>query len=427
MKSTATSSCRKPFTLILTFALWLSGATTLFALDQATATASSPPTRVSRKSTPNATVSRDELFRHVMTLASDEFKGRNPAGEGGLIAAKYLVSEFKKIGLQPAGDNGKYFQKFTKYQPRGFCWSTPSGSSKKEKSSSASDKSESQEPASTKRDAESGEGADEKDEADDADEDDDIAVPPAPMSDEEIQETAKKLCDWLRQKMDQADKTEAYECRNVLALLPGSDPKLKDEVILVCAHYDHFGIQDGKLYAGADDNASGTATVLELARVFANRKDRPRRSILFAAWDAEEKGLCGSWNWAMKSTLPFENIVAVINMDMVGRLRNNQMLVLGYDSSKQLTDIIVARARRAGIGIRKVKKCARSDHWPFFRKGVPSITLCTGAHLDYHSPRDTAELIHFNGMKKIAQMAFEIVRDLANRNHRVKFSGKSMK
>ena len=125
----------------------------------------------------------------------------------------------------------------------------------------------------------------------------------------------------------------------MLAILQGSDPKLRDQVIVVGAHYDHLGYGGraslgpyGYIHPGADDNASGTAAVLELAKAFTILSAPPKRSILFAAWDAEEKGLLGSKYWVAHPTVPLEHVVAAVNLDMVGRLRDDHLIVFGARS-----------------------------------------------------------------------------------------------
>ncbi len=128
--------------------------------------------------------------------------------------------------------------------------------------------------------------------------------------------------------------------RNVLAILQGSDPQLRDQVIVVGAHYDHIGYGGhglslgpyGYIHPGADDNASGTSAVLELAKAFTILSSPPKRSILFAAWDAEEKGLLGSKHWVAHPTVPLEHVAAALNLDMIGRLRDEHLIVFGVRS-----------------------------------------------------------------------------------------------
>lgn len=361
-------------------------------------------------SAPQGILSRDELHRHVAKLASDEFKGRDSRGEGGILAARYVAEQFKNIGLAPAGDAGGYFQEFTLSQPKFYRWFSRQRSPRSQAVSTSS-------PGPTTPSSSCVAEEDEEEGASGDEEND-----PPPMSKEEIDEAAKKLTDWFSRKMGQLEEAEDCQCRNVLALLPGSDPELKDEVVIVSAHYDHLGVRDGEVYNGADDNATGTAAVIELARVLATGEKKPRRSILFAAWDAEEKGLCGSHNWADCPTLPLEQVVAVINLDMLGRMQDDKLFLMGGESSGQLLDLVTARAERAGIRLSPMKARACSDHWPFFEKNVPSITFCTGVHKDYHQPTDDTEWVHFSNMERTVRMTLGIVNELGNRDSRVEFS-----
>ena len=397
MRDTMSYRNRRSLTCVLAFMVLLSCFSTI---SLAVWEKASKPTVVAPTPT---TISKSELRRHVAKLASDEFKGRNPSGEGGILAARYVEGEFKKLGLQPAGDDGGYFQSFTLSLPQYL-------SSQKHGTSSTNSVSTSDPEPQTVSSKKSDGKVDE-------------AAASAPMSEEEIQATAKKLNRWLKKKtVELFFECKSYECRNVLALLPGTDPKLKDEVIIVSAHYDHLGVRDGEVYNGADDNASGTASMLEIARVLANRTAAPRRSILFAAWDAEEKGLCGSWNWVIEPTIPLEKVVAVVNLDMIGRMHDDRLVVLCSESSEQLSDIITARAKRAHIHLRNWDGSARSDHWPFFVSKIPCFTFSTGTHKDYHSPRDDVEWIHFTNLVRIAHLSLGIVDELASRDQRVTFT-----
>lgn len=457
MKSTMIDRDRQPLMSFLRFlllgAITFCGAVPLLAGEQTPTVVPRPVLRADAESKavtsevlPKTTISKSELHRHVATLASDEFKGRDPAGEGGILAAKYLANEFKKLGLKPDGDDGKYFQNFTGSRARSRFWLR--GRHTSSKSGSSPQKSDSKVVASTEgtysteeaqtegHTASSDEGSekksgskedDEGEEDDDDEGDDEGDGPKPPMSDEEMEEAAKKVCDWFSRTFSdspqgQEPNCEEFACRNVLGFLPGSDPDLKDEVIIVSAHFDHLGVRRGKVYNGADDNASGTASMLELARVLKNRKEGLRRSILFAAWDGEEKGLLGSSHWTQSPTVSIDQVVAVINLDMIGRLRNDKLIVLGSGSSDQLSDIINDRAKRAKLNLLEWKRGGNSDHWPFCVVGIPSITFCTGIHKDYHAPTDDIERVRFTEMERIVRMTLGLVGELANRDARVEFT-----
>jgi len=210
--------------------------------------------------------------------------------------------------------------------------------------------------------------------------------------------------------------------RNVLALLPGSDPKLRDQVIVVCAHYDHIGYGGrglslgpyGYIYPGADDNASGTAAVLELAKAFTVLSEPPKRSILFANWDGEEKGLLGSKYWAANPTISLDRVAAGLNLDMVGRLRDNHLILIGSRSAYGWRRLLSSH-NDGGLQIEfpwGLK--ADADHYSLFEHDIPVLLFHTGMHQDYHRTSDVAKFINSRGMMKITRMLFGVVYDLAN-------------
>ncbi len=210
--------------------------------------------------------------------------------------------------------------------------------------------------------------------------------------------------------------------RNVLAILPGSDPKLRDQVIVVGAHYDHIGYggrlslgTPGYIHPGADDNASGSSAVLELAKALSVLSAAPKRSILLAAWDAEEKGLLGSKHWVAHPTVPLDHVVAALNLDMVGRLREGHLIVLcsrsGYGWRR------LASLQNGSLGLRldfpwTIKPNA--DFYPFFEHDIPVLMFHTGLHDDYHRPSDVARLINGDGMMQVTRLLFGVVYELAN-------------
>jgi hypothetical protein len=211
--------------------------------------------------------------------------------------------------------------------------------------------------------------------------------------------------------------------RNVLAMLPGSDAKLRDQVIIVCAHYDHIGYGGrglsldayGEVHPGADDNASGTSAVLELAQAMTILSQPPKRSILFANWDAEEKGLLGSKHWADHPTVPFSRVVAGLNLDMVGRLRDNHLILFGTRSGYGWRRLLSSHNDGAAFKIDfpwGLK--ANADHYSLFEHDVPVLLFHTGMHDNYHRASDLAKFINKQGMREITRMLFAVVYDLAN-------------
>src|SRR3972149_5837928 len=147
--------------------------------------------------------------------------------------------------------------------------------------------------------------------------------------------------------------------RNILGMIPGNDPELKNEVIVVGAHYDHVGFGNsrnsfgpyGRIHHGADDNASGTAALLEFAEAFNFLPEPPKRSILVAAWDAEEKGLLGSKYWVSHPTVPLKKIVATFNLDMIGRLRNDHLYIYGSRSGFGWGGLFSRPKNNLGVGV----------------------------------------------------------------------------
>ena len=267
----------------------------------------------------------DAVLRHIEVLADDTFEGREAGKRGGRAAAGYLVEEFRKRGLAPAGTRG-YFQEF---------------------------------------------GA-------------------------------------------------GY--RNLLGAIEGSDPRLKDEWILIGAHYDHVGYGNaqnsygpvGYIHNGADDNASGTAGLLELVGAFQQLGTPPRRSLLLVLWDGEEKGLLGSKHWLVQPTLPVEQIRLMANMDMIGRLSRNRIEAYGSRTLPGLRGLVSRHNRDTRLTIDYTWEMAdNSDHFPFYERSVPVLMLHTGLHDDYHRPSDDVERIDARGMQRVLRVLFGVIYELA--------------
>lgn len=248
--------------------------------------------------------------------------------------------------------------------------------------------------------------------------------------------------------------------RNVVAALPGTT----DEWILVGAHYDHLGTgsssslaksgEEGKIHYGADDNASGVAVVMELAAALANGYppnfappqipgDFPtkkgaasiqpsgtfpvepsrRRGVLFALWSGEENGILGSAAFAEKPPVPGEKIVAYINFDMVGRLRENKLSMQAVGSSKVWRKLLEKRNVAAGFNlVMQDDPYLPTDVTSFYPKRIPVLNFFTGAHDDYHRPTDTPEKLDYAGMERIAKFAEQIILDVANAPERPDYS-----
>ncbi|HEY3186102.1 MAG TPA: M28 family peptidase, partial [Solirubrobacteraceae bacterium] len=200
---------------------------------------------------------------------------------------------------------------------------------------------------------------------------------------------------------------------NVIAVLPGTDPARAHEAVVLGAHYDHLGRTGGHVHPGADDNASGTAAVLALARHFAATGGTPR-TLVFALFGGEELGLLGSGAYVQHPPFPLARTVAMVNLDMVGRLRDERLHVLGVDSASGLRDLVGAAATGLGFDLSfGGDPFGPSDHQAFYRHGVPVVFLTTGEHGDYHRPTDTWEKINASGLERIVTLADRVVDRLA--------------
>lgn len=221
---------------------------------------------------------------------------------------------------------------------------------------------------------------------------------------------------------------------NILGVLPGSDPALADQVIIVSAHYDHVGYGSqqnsygptGYIHNGADDNASGVAGLLEAVEAFAQLPQAPRRTIVFALWDGEEKGLLGSKHWISQPTVPLGQVACMVNMDMIGRLRNEKVEIIGTRTAPGLRRAAALANRDTGLLLDCTWEMVdNSDHYPFFQRNIPVLMLHTGLHDDYHRPSDDVERIEFDGMQRVTRLLFQMVYALANEDARPAFRGVS--
>jgi Zn-dependent M28 family amino/carboxypeptidase len=212
--------------------------------------------------------------------------------------------------------------------------------------------------------------------------------------------------------------------RNVLAKYVGGDAILREEYIVVCAHFDHVGYgyggasryRAGYVHPGADDNASGVAAVLEVAEALGRLDAPPKRSILLAFWDAEEKGLLGSKYWTSHPTVPLEKVVAALNADMIGRLREDRLLVFGSRSGAGWRRLLSFQNEQASLRLAFPSRLQpNADNYPFFEHGIPSLMFHTGVHDEYHTPADLPETIEKPGMSRIARLLFAVAYELADR------------
>ena len=241
--------------------------------------------------------------------------------------------------------------------------------------------------------------------------------------------------------------------RNVLAAIEGSDPRLRNEWIVINAHPDHNGAVGDTIYHGADDNASGVAGLLAVAEAYAKAAaagQRPRRSILFAAFNSEERGpLMGAWGYTEAPSVPLDRTIAMINMDMIGRneevpenggarfrglpvqtgeSNRNSTTLLGWSRSTLTAAVERANARykltlKKNYDNNASQLLRRSDSWPFLQHGVPAIWFHNGLHPDYHLTSDTADRINYEKMERIVKLVHQLSWDLAQAASRPSLTG----
>jgi Zn-dependent M28 family amino/carboxypeptidase len=204
---------------------------------------------------------------------------------------------------------------------------------------------------------------------------------------------------------------------NIVGYFEGNDPELKNEVIIVGAHYDHVGYGEfgsttksfGEIHNGADDNASGTVAILEIAEALSMIKDDLKRTVLFIAFSGEEYGLLGSTHYISYPIFPLHDTVLMINFDMVGNLIDKNFVVgNSADFTKNiLTDIDESETYPFDITL--MGPIGGSDHAVFGNSGIPIIFPTTGLHVRYHTPDDDAEYINFEGLTQITRLIYELI------------------
>jgi hypothetical protein len=247
-----------------------------------------------------------------------------------------------------------------------------------------------------------------------------------------------------------------FPARNVLAMIEGSDPGLAREVVVVGAHLDHDGRDaSGRIYNGADDDASGTAAVLEIAQAMllaAEHGAPPRRTVLFALWNAEEKGSLGSVFYVRHPRPSGAEPIANLNLDMIGRSEEvsdpdssrfrglprrsalesaNVLHLLGYTLSPDLTAIVHEENSVVGLSIKteydgnSQNLLRRSDQWSFLERRIPALFFTTGLHPDYHTPDDDVDRINFRKMTRVARLVYQVAWRLADRTERPRYQDAS--
>jgi hypothetical protein len=221
------------------------------------------------------------------------------------------------------------------------------------------------------------------------------------------------------------------ETQNIAGIIRGNDPKLREEAVIIGAHYDHLGLgtsggtmspsQIGKPHLGADDNASGTSVVLELARVFAERRKELKRSVIFLAFSGEELGLLGSAHYTKSPLWPLEKTAVMLNLDMVGRPRDGKLNVGGMGTSPIFKEIIESSNKTGLVLSYQQSGYGSSDHSSFYVKNLPVLFFFSGLHADYHKPSDSAEKILYADQARVGDLAMRAAEALANRDEKPQF------
>ena len=229
--------------------------------------------------------------------------------------------------------------------------------------------------------------------------------------------------------------------RNVIGLLEGSDQILKNQYVVVSGHYDHVGINSSRIYRGADDNVSGVVGTLEIAQAFVRAGLKPKRSIIFVCFDAEEEGLFGSAYYIQHSPVPVADTVANLNMDMIGRdeesltwhntaeQNRNMVNIVGTLYNPEIRQIIEQKNQSTGLKLDFKTDTrdpdqwfARSDHFWFATRSIPQVLFNTGEQNDYHTENDTWTRLNYPKMTKIVQLIFLTADEMANAAQRPKFT-----
>ncbi|MHC4812005.1 MAG: M20/M25/M40 family metallo-hydrolase [Planctomycetota bacterium] len=322
-----------------------------------------------------SSITSADTMKKLKKLAADEFEGRNAGYPGCWEAAEWIASRFRELGLEAVGEQDSYFQTFT-FNARGRDAAARGASGRQKRK-------------------------------------------------------GKKRRKSRRDRM-KPPHHETPTTRNVVALLAGSDPQLKDEVVVLGGHYDHVG-REGQwnrgsrrgnakskdyIWNGADDNASGTTVVIEVAEAFVASGIRPKRSILFILFSAEEHGLFGSKWYCAHPLRPLEKTVAMLNFDMVSYKKKKSIEIVGVNhASGQVLRSTFLKALKQVRGLKaELKPWARSggsDHAPFIQARVPAVFFFNGLHNDYHTIEDEAKLVSGKRMADVAKVGFLSAIELA--------------
>ncbi len=301
------------------------------------------------------------IRRHVNVIADDSMLGRNTPSRGLELTAAYVAAQFKRLGLKPGGDSGRFIQRYSLAKGPNAGRDGP--------------------------------------------------TPAAPGFD-------------------------PMSAPNSVGILPGTDPALRDEYIVISAHMDHVGVNGASvkdsIWNGADDDASGTAGVLALAEAFSHAP--PRRSIIFLTVSGEEHGLWGSSWFASPPPVPIDRIVANFNLDMIGRNWKDSIVVVGLEHSDLGGTLAKVNAAHPELGITAMRDpwpqenfFGRSDHYNFAKRGVPALFFFNGVHADYHQPSDSPDKIDAEKEARVVRLIYHVVAAVGNATPRPKWDPESYK
>jgi len=329
-------------------------------------------------------VTAEQLSNYLYFVASDEMEGRDTPSRGLDTTAKFIAMNLSRWGFKPAGDNGTFFQK--------------------------------------------------------------IALKRNPAN-----QPGRPFIFNLGEKYDPSKMSgpDYVTTQNVVAIWEGRDPVLKNEMVAIGAHYDHVGIhQDAegpdKIFNGADDDGSGTVSVLAIAEALAKAPKRPKRSVLFVWHCGEEKGLWGSRYFNKYPTVDIKQVIAQLNIDMIGRSKKaddtnpkdkdltgeNAIYVIGSEMMSSTLGAVVKRSNSGYLDLAydykyddpndKERFFYRSDHYNYARNGIPITFWFDGVHVDYHQPGDEPQKIDYNKMEKVARTVLITLLELTDLKERPK-------
>lgn len=227
-------------------------------------------------------------------------------------------------------------------------------------------------------------------------------------------------------KMETMRGGDLISSKNVIGWIEGTDSVLKKEFIIICAHFDHVGLEKGRIHPGANDNASGVITILNIAKMI--QQNPLKRSVLVIFFGAEEKGLLGSYYFVKKAKFPLKTIDAVFNFDMVGKLKQEGTLYSkGEQTAKIFPELLEKYAAKYNVKyeVSPFNYMNGSDHYPFYKKRIPVLFFNTGLDWDnYHQPSDLPEKIDYEGIELISKIGFDLINEVGNKTEKLKFNKK---